>query len=217
MPPPLLFIGAGGLAREALAAVLAAPDPAWAPLGYLDDDPATEGKIIDGLPVLGPTCLVQAYPDAAVVLCVANPRDPDRRLKLAARLELPLERFGSVVHPAACIAPGTEIGPGAILLAGVVVTAPQRLGAHLVAMSHVVFTHDDQVGDFVTLACGVRLCGNVTVGTAAYLGAGAMVRESVWIGAGAVVGMGAVILHDIAPGEVWVGNPARRLRTEETS
>jgi serine acetyltransferase len=39
-----------------------------------------------------------------------------------------------------------------------------------------------------------------------------MVREHVTVGAGSVVGMGSVVLRDVPAGEVWAGNPARRLR-----
>lgn len=211
MPRPLLFVGAGGLGREALAAVRAAADPRWAPLGFLDDNVALVGKMYDGLPVLGLTGDVDLFPEAALVLCVASAADPGGRRALADRLDLHPDRYACVVHPAASIADGTAFGPGGIFLAGTTITAPQRVGAHVVAMPHVVLTHDDHVGDFVTLATGVKLSGFVTVDQTAYLGAGSMVRQLVRIGAGAVVGMGAVVLNDIAPFEVWAGNPARRL------
>jgi UDP-2-acetamido-3-amino-2,3-dideoxy-glucuronate N-acetyltransferase len=45
----------------------------------------------------------------------------------------------------------------------------------------------------------------------ASLGSGAVVLGGVRIGAGAFVGAGAVVTHDVAPGEIVVGNPARVL------
>ena len=32
------------------------------------------------------------------------------------------------------------------------------------------------------------------------------------VGAWSLVGMGSVVLHDVPPGEVWAGNPARLIR-----
>jgi acetyltransferase-like isoleucine patch superfamily enzyme len=93
-----------------------------------------------------------------------------------------------------------------------VVTAPQAVGRHVLAMPQVLLTHDDEVGDFVTLAGQAGLAGGVRVGTGAYIGAGARIREGVTIGAGAVIGMGAVVLTDVPEGEVWAGTPARFLR-----
>ncbi|HVQ92609.1 MAG TPA: acetyltransferase [Mycobacteriales bacterium] len=210
MTRPLLLVGAGGLARETLAAIRVAGS--YRPLGMLDDDPARHGSEVDGLPVLGPLDTVHEHPDAAVLLCTGSTRNPASRLRLAQRLSLPDDRYGTVVHPAASLAPGTALGPGCIVLAGCVVTAPQRVGRHVVAMPQVLLTHDDEVGDYVTMAGRVALAGTVRVGEGAYLGAGALVREGLTVGAWSVVGMGAVVLADVPAGEVWVGSPARRLR-----
>jgi sugar O-acyltransferase (sialic acid O-acetyltransferase NeuD family) len=206
---PLLLVGAGGFARETAAA--AAVCPQWTVLGFCDDDPARAGTAVDGLPVLGPAEVVHDRPDAAIVLCTGSPRNFGSRAALARRLDLPPDRYGTVVHPAASVAPGTVLGPGTVLLAGVVVTSPQRVGAHVAVMPQVVLTHDDEVGDFVTLASRVALGGGVVVEPGAYLGAGVLVREGLRIGAGALVGMGSVVLADVPAGEVWAGVPARPL------
>jgi sugar O-acyltransferase (sialic acid O-acetyltransferase NeuD family) len=209
-PRRLLLIGAGGLAREVLAAARSLPDE-WTPVGCLDDNAARHGSTVDGVPVLGPTALVHEYPDAAVLICVANAARPTARPTLARRLSLAADRYGVLVHPAASVASGVELGAGTILLAGAVVTAPQRVGAHVLLMPQCVLTHDDAVGDGVTMATRAALAGGVTVGESAYLGAGALIRENLSIGAGAVIGMGAVVLADVPAGETWAGVPAQRM------
>ena len=210
-PRPLLLVGGGGLAREVLAAVRLLPEE-WKPIGALDDDPSRHGADLDGVPVLGSSDLVAELPDAAVVACVANARRPAARLGVVRRLGLPDERWATVVHPAASVPAGCVLGPGTVLLAGVVVTTPLRIGAHVVAMPHVLFTHDDEIADGVTLAGRACLGGAVRVGESAYLGQGSSVRETLSIGAGAVIGMGSVVLRDVPAGEVWAGVPARRIR-----
>ena len=206
---PLLIVGAGGLARETLAAANSAGD--FKPLGYLDDNPALHGRTIDGLPVLGPIDAVAEHPDAQVVICTASTRNQASRRTIAERLRLPVARYATVVHPSAAIAAGTELGAGSVVLAFVAVTASQRIGAHVVIMPHVTITHDDRIADHVTFAAQVALAGSVSVGEAAYLGSGALVREGLSIGAGALVGMGSVVLRDVPPFEKWAGVPARRL------
>ena len=206
----LLLVGSGGLARE--VAAVARHSNQWQLLGFCDDDPLRQGAVIDGVPVLGPTHLVHERPNAAVLLCVGSPVRPTSRGVLADRLNLPPQRYATLVHPSAYVAPGVELGVGTIMLAGAVVTAPQRVGSHVVAMPLTVLTHDDEVSDFVTFATRVALGGGVRVDRAAYIGAGAVIRENVKIGARALVGLGSVVLNDVPPDEVWVGNPARRLR-----
>lgn len=214
-PVPLLIVGSGGFARETACVVHAvnATAPTFDLLGFLDDAPARQGAVVDGLPVLGPVEAAAAHCDARLVVCTGSPRDYSSRRRIVARLGLPPDAFATVVHPAASVAPGATLGPGTVLLAGVVVTAPVAVGAHVAVMPHVVLTHDDEVGDHVTVAAGARLAGGVAADDGCYVGAGVLVREHVRIGAGALVGMGSVVLHDVPPGEVWAGSPARRLRT----
>ncbi len=210
----LLIAGAGGLARETASAVAAinAVDPQWTLRGFLDDDPALHGTTVSGAPVLGPLSTVHDHPDAAVVVCIANPRNPGVRGLVTSRLGLSADRYATIVHPSASVGAGCSLGPGTVLLAQTVLTADVTVGAHVAVMPQVVLTHDDVVGDFVTIASGVRVSGGVVVGEAAYLGTGALIRESLRIGARSIVGMGSVLLREVPAGEVWAGNPARLIR-----
>ena len=221
----LLIVGAGGFAREtaqAVAAINAAgisrvggnvTRPAWNLLGFLDDDPLLHGRRVDGLPVIGGTDLIQSLPHVHVVVCVGNPRRYDSRMRIVDRLGLPPERYATIVHPSVSISADSTLGPGSVVLAQSVLTASVEVGAHVAVMPHVVLTHDVSVGDYATVASGVRFGGAVRVERGAYIGAGALIRESVKIGAWSLIGMGSVVLHDVPAAQVWVGSPARLLRT----
>ncbi|GAA2755305.1 acetyltransferase [Actinopolymorpha rutila] len=220
-PRDLLIVGSGGFARE--TAQLAAVHPGWRLVGFCDDAPSTHGTVVDGVRVLGPvedTVEETARTGAQLVVCVGNPRDYGSRARIVARLDrlgVGPDRYATLVHPAASVGPSCTVGPGCVLLAQTVLTASVRLGAHVAVMPHVTLTHDDVVEDYVTIASGVRLGGGVRVGTGAYLGAGALVREGLHIGAGSLVGMGSLVLADVPDGQVWVGSPARFLRTTQAT
>lgn len=54
--------------------------------------------------------------------------------------------------------------------------------------------------------------GDVIIGNDVWLGRGARIMSGITIGDGAVVAAGALVVRDIAPYEIWGGNPARRIR-----
>lgn len=214
MRADLVIIGAGGFARETAAAVTAVNEvrAIYRLLGHLDDNPALHGQQRAGVPILGGLELLGELPDASVVVCVGNPRDHTARRRVVARLDQPLHRYATIVHPAAAVARDCLLGAGTVLLAHTALTASVRVGNHVAVMPQVVLTHDDVVDDFATLTAGVRVGGAATIGPGAYIGAGALIRESVHVGAWSMVGMGSVVLGDIPAGQVWVGQPAHYLR-----
>jgi sugar O-acyltransferase (sialic acid O-acetyltransferase NeuD family) len=210
----LALVGAGGFGRETAEAVRAlnAAGARWRLAGYLDDDPAHHGTVIDGVPVIGATEELGNMPDASVVVCTGRPGNYTSRPRIVERLGLPPERYATIIHPSASVSCTSRVGPGSVLLAQAVLTAAVTVGSHVAIMPHVTLTHDDVIGDFATLASGVCLGGGVHIGRGAYVGAGALVREQRSIGSCALVGMGAIVTRDIPPHEVWAGVPARYIR-----
>ncbi len=92
-----------------------------------------------------------------------------------------------------------EIGPGLMMMHGfaTIVTA-RRIGADCQVAQQVTIGYDDR-GDAPVLGDRVRV------------GAGATVIGPIEIGDDAVIGAGAVVVHDVPPGKVVGGVPARVL------
>lgn len=214
----LVVVGAGGFGRETVEAVRAstARGASWRLLGYLDDDPALQGRNLDGTPVLGGLEELWNLPNASVVVCTGRPDNYRSRPRIVTNLDLPTERYATIVHPTAAVSTSSRIGPGSVLLAFVALTAAVSIGSHVAVMPHVTLTHDNFIEDFATIASGVCLGGHVHIGKCAYVGAGALVREGRSVGACSLVGMGSVVLNDVPAQEVWAGVPARYLRVSNT-
>jgi sugar O-acyltransferase (sialic acid O-acetyltransferase NeuD family) len=212
----LVIVGAGGFARETAQAARgsATSSEGWEVIGFVDDDPALEGKVISGVEVLGPVESVRDR-DAFVVVCTGRPDNYFSRKRIVRRLGLSADRYATIVHPSCVLASNTKIGIGSVLLANVVATSDVVIGDHVAVMPQVVLTHDDRIGDYATLASGARLGGGAVVEEGAYIGAGAMLRQGVKVGRWALVGMGAIALRDVPAAEVWAGVPARRFRRLE--
>jgi sugar O-acyltransferase (sialic acid O-acetyltransferase NeuD family) len=207
---PLVIVGAGGFAREAVSIVhsINAHEPRYDFVGFLDDDESLWGEPRSGQTILGPVEWLADRTDVVVAVCVGSPSSIGSRAALVKRLALDDERYASLVHPAAVVGQGVAIGVGTVIHAGCVMTAELLIGRHNALMPNVVLTHDDEVADHVTFGSGACLAGNVTVGESAYIGSGALVRERLSVGAHALVGMGSVVTRDVPANEVWSGVPA---------
>ncbi len=211
---PTVLIGASGIALEVIAAITSSRHPL--PSAILDDDPSRMGEILNGVKVEGGIDSIERYPTAQLVICVGSGTSRRALAQRLTRCNVGPDRYRTIVHPRASVESDCVIGTGSIVLAGVVVTANVRIGAHVVAMPNVVATHDCVIDDFATVCAGVVLGGGVRIGEAAYLGMNASVRQNLSVGTEAVLGMGSVLLQTMPPDSTWVGVPARPLRKQSS-
>ncbi|MEI2691089.1 MAG: bifunctional UDP-N-acetylglucosamine diphosphorylase/glucosamine-1-phosphate N-acetyltransferase GlmU [Anaerolineae bacterium] len=83
-------------------------------------------------------------------------------------------------------------------------------------MGHFSYVGDADIGQEVNVSAGVITCNydgvrknRTTVGDYAFIGSDTMLVAPVTIGAGARTGAGSVVTHDVPPGRLAVGVPAR--------
>jgi maltose O-acetyltransferase len=67
--------------------------------------------------------------------------------------------------------------------------------------------------DRATRVAGWEAAKPIRIGNGVWIGGGAIVLPGVTIGDGCVIGAGSVVTHDLPPGSVAVGNPARIVRS----
>lgn len=87
-----------------------------------------------------------------------------------------------------------------------------RIGERVWLMKTAHVGHDAVIGDDCELCPGVVICGHAELGNGVRVGVNASVLPFVKVGAGARIGAGAVVTKNVPAGEVWAGNPARRLK-----
>lgn len=212
----IVIIGAGGHAREVLDILLTcrANGESIEPLGFIDENPANRGRILNGFPVLGDFRWFENVDHSGieVVCAIGTPWICRKLVQRAQDLGL---RFANVVSPQAHISPYAHIGQGVMIFPNVVVNAGAVVGNYVTLNVAVTISHDTIVGDFCNINPGVHLAGNVIVGEGCYIGMGANVIQGIIIGPWSIIGAGAVVVDNIPANVTAVGVPARVIKTRE--
>ncbi|MBL4689703.1 MAG: hypothetical protein JKY37_34260 [Nannocystaceae bacterium] len=114
-------------------------------------------------------------------------------------------RCGDVV-----LGDNVEIFPYANVDAGFLGTTEIRQGTKIDHYVHV--GHNSLIGERVVICAGAIVGGHVEIGDDAFVGINVSLKPRITIGEGAVIGSAANVLSNVPAKEVWVGNPAKRIR-----
>jgi sugar O-acyltransferase (sialic acid O-acetyltransferase NeuD family) len=209
----IAIIGAGGLGREVLAAIVACNDAKkeWNVIGFLDSNRSLIGSEVAGVPILGGDDWLSKNSDNAVwFVCAVG--DSRARLRITQKLSAQGCKFATIVHPDVRIPPSVQIGAGTVIMAGTRFTTDVKIGCHVVIYLNCAITHDVEIGDFCMIAAGCNLSGAAVLETGVQLGTAASILPRRRIGAWATIGAGSAVTDDIPAESVAVGVPCRVLQ-----
>jgi sugar O-acyltransferase (sialic acid O-acetyltransferase NeuD family) len=207
--------GAGGFGREVawLAQSVLIDREGIEVVCFIDDDEAVCGTILNDLKVLPLSQAKEKYPVACVVSGIGVPKMRELTMEKARAAGF---GFAKLVHPQTEMSKWVEIGEGAVICAGNILTTNIILGKHVQINLDCTIGHDVIMGDYATLAPGVHVSGCVHIGKRAYIGTGAVIingtqSNPLVIGDNVIVGAGACVTKSISYG-TWGGVPSRPLR-----
>lgn len=200
----LVIIGASGHGKV-IADI--AEKLGYARIVFLDDNPAA--RSCGSYKVVGRSEDALSYKGSDFIVAIGNARI---RRKIQSELAEKGLHIVSLVHPAAVIAPGVDIGTGTVIMAGAVINPCVRIGQGCIINTCASVDHDGIVGDFVHVSVGSHVAGTVTIGNNTWIGAGATVSNNLVISADCMIGAGAVVVSDIKEADTYVGVPARKIK-----
>lgn len=210
----LLLFPFNGNAREAITTIetINEKKKQWNILGFFDDDKNNMKREIQGYHLLGQRDILDRYPQAKVLAVPGSSETHLQRRKIINSLNIPKERFATIIHPDSSISHDTKIGFNTLIMAGVVTTSNVTIGNHCVILPNTVISHDSVIKDYCLVGSNVTVSGRVVLEELCYIGSGTRFIQDICIGEGTLAGIGSVILKSTEPYSVVVGVPARFLR-----
>ena len=124
-------------------------------------------------------------------------------------LNIPINRFATIIHPTAVISSTAKIGFGVSIHPFVSIGPDVSIGDHIHCFAQSFVGHGANIGSFSYLANNVSVGARVQLNEGSYVGTNAAIRENVSVGPWSIIGMGSVVLNHVSPGTTVIGVPAK--------
>lgn len=128
------------------------------------------------------------------------------------KVNIPRDRFATVVHKSAFIADSAVLEPGVFVMSNCYVGPNTTIGQCSLLMSNALVGHNTLVGPLCHFSVGSITSSYITIGLCSDVTLGARVLEKRKIGNFAVAGSCSLITHDIPDYEIHIGTPAKFLK-----
>ncbi|MBA6263212.1 acetyltransferase [Colwellia sp. Bg11-12] len=204
----LIIIGAGGHGR--VVADCAQQLGKYSKIFFLDDC-FNEKKENSEWTVIG---LVKDFPqyidEADFVVAFGN-----NRLRKDILMQLKKEKASivSLIHPSAVVSPHTFIGKGVVVFANAVINIGATIADGCIINTAATVDHDCELHQCVHVSPGVNIAGGVHIAQLSWIGIGSTIVEYITLADNTQVGAGAVVTQSTQANSLYLGIPAKRVRS----
>ena len=210
----LVIIGAGDFGREVAALVrrinLSDSEIKYEILGFVDDSEQLQGKIVDGIPVIGKIELLNEYEEELYAVCSVGVGKT--RKKIIEKIMNEKILFPNLIDPTVVFLEDSKMGVGNIICANNAISIATQMDNHVIINLSCTIGHDVKVGSYCTINPGSNLSGFVELEDCVDVGTGTKIIQHVSIGNNTTIGAGTVVVRDIEPNVTVVGSPARVIK-----
>lgn len=187
----------------------------WDFIGFLNDNEKGE---INGAPVLGKITkeIVDEFlkdPNVYFFYSLISVKLNFSFIHKLTDLEIPRDRFATLIHPTAVVSKFAEIGFGTSIQPFVSIGPNTKIGDHVHIFAQSLIGHGATLEKYSYVANNACIGADVYLAEGAYLGTNATTLEYVKLGKWSISGIGAVVLKDVDDYAKVVGNPAKQIGT----
>lgn len=182
--------------------------------GFLNDF-EEKGSMINGYPVLGTTDDAGMFlenPQYYFMYAIHPIARGKRREEIFNKMNIPLNRFATIIHHTAFIPESCIIHPGVMVMANSYIGPATEIGRNTLIKASCLIGHNNKIGPLCTFSAGCIVSSYVTIGKASDVAFGAKVIEKVKMGNYSTAGASSLVLKDIGDNEIHVGSPAKFLK-----
>ncbi|TQV75323.1 hypothetical protein FLL45_10340 [Aliikangiella marina] len=180
-------------------------------LGFADDT-MSPGTIVDDLPVLGNTEILdelQTKHQAQLIICISHMAKRKALAKTCAAQNLTL---ATLIHPTVIQYPRSKIGKGVVIQPYSVIQTGAIIENNVLIEESSTIGVDVLIGENSVLAPHVVVTGGTRVEKNCFIGSNTTINPDLHIAAHGLIGSGSTVIRDTEANSVFAGAPAKKIR-----
>ena len=203
----LIFLGAGGLAREITSWNNLSKNK-FKIIGYMDDFYNADQSNSFGLNVFG-KIEFDKFSEKTKAICAIS--KCSKKEDLFIQSEIHQFKFQNYIHSTCLIGERTSYGKGIVMLPYSIISCDAKIGDLVFINNGTQIGHDVVIGNFTSIMANVDIGGNAQIGKNVFIGSNAVILPSVKIPDNTIVGAGSVVIRSIKQAGTYFGNPAKKI------
>ncbi len=209
----IAIFGAGGFGQEVacLINMINKQSLKWDLVGFYDDGLPKGHTNKYGIVLGGIKELNMITEKLHVVIAIANPQI---LRTISDAILNPLIEFPNLIAPNTIFFDDetADLGKGNIVFLGCRISTFVEIGNFNILNGAVSLGHHVKIGNYNSFGPSVRISGNCEIGDLNFFGVNAVILQGNKIGSKTRIGVGAVILRNTKDNELYMGNPAVRVK-----
>lgn len=182
--------------------------------GFLNDF-EKKGTLINGYPVLGSTDDINEFlanPEFLFMYAIHPIGRGKKRVDIFNKMNIPLDRFATIIHETAFIPKTVKINPGVMVMANSYIGAATEIGHCTLIKASCLIGHNNIIKELCTFSAGCIVSSYVKIGKSSDVAFGARIIEKISMGDFSTAGAASLVLKNIGNNEIHVGSPAKFLK-----